>query len=180
MLDVTLSKSGGWSSTGILQSELHTKPSTQAQPLAMSSLHPKSVHMSWPLGQRKRIERLSSTRASATEALSSFVAGLADRCPDHTAIPLLRNHRLTNSSVHRDKGGSWLVLPFNYTWSRARFAATINTVTVRWRFVLTPELYSHFRVRLGWKLGGRHLEKLVRKLCSEDKHSWRLVGEEGG
>ena len=77
------------------------KPTSLQIPLATDSAHPRHVHCSWPIGQLKRFERISSSRTKATEAKKIFMNRFIEYQANPHIMDLMKKYELMQYSGQR-------------------------------------------------------------------------------
>lgn len=76
---MTISKSGRWHDSGLLDVAVYTKPSNRKVPLHSSSANHPSVYLSWPLARMLHSENIVSSYFNNTIAKVRFVSELVQK-----------------------------------------------------------------------------------------------------
>ena len=131
-----------------LSFRLYKKPSSIWKPLSPESLHPKSVHVHWPLAQCDRILRRHTNAKEEVASVSHFKT-LYSRL---FGIPIAEKHK----SFRPQQVSSWIVLPYNVCLVGVRLSQVVSSLSV-------PIGLSFSRVRLAWSLNSKHLVHRLRR-----------------
>ena len=143
MLDITIFKGPRWSSTGLLDHKLFTKPSSQWQPLSIRSGQAPSVHNAWPNTQLQRVRGLCNNPADAFLAEQNF----KDMYLASIGIDIFRAQSSSPSrSLTRSGHPSHLVIPYRREWGSAKIAKTANDICRLW----STRLREHTRIKCDW------------------------------
>jgi hypothetical protein len=181
-LDVKAFKGPGWVQCGHLDITLFHKPTSQYQPLAKSSTHPRHVHLHWPHTLVDRIERLVKSPSLRNHELKLLSCSLGSRL-GFAYVDELISRKNVSSLRPRVQGGSVLVLPFFEQLEYAAIGRILMDVHSRHLIavdgaLVNPNactLFSH--VRLAYKLAYPRLHQRLKKLngiVHEDAHRWSI------
>jgi len=166
MLDVKLFKSSLVSQAPLAHC-LHTKPTSKRKPLGIDSMHHRSVHASWPCAQVAGIKALCSTASSQQQHLDAFAQKLAEA---GCSIPNSK-HRKPSRHTSRIR---YIILPYTHVVKNLCVRHELGLLHSRWAPFFSACGLVLPEARVSWKLGDRHLPKVLKsKARTEDK--W-LVG----
>ena len=166
MLDLFVSKSSGFGRTKQLDIAIYTKPTYLGAPLHFSSVHPWSVHASWPYGRLYHFKALCSDRGSFTAASVQFMKRFLQffQSPSICQRVLELHLDLQHASSHKSlkvvdrPRNTWLVLPFSPTLA----SRELRDCIVRIQRDFTDFGLADLAPKLSWKRSIRN----VRELCS--------------
>ena len=135
---------------GLCKFSLFSKPSSIWKPLGQDSNHPISVHRHWPRAQLNRIRSRFSLEQEGEEAADKF----------RQLYTMAFGYAIDEAqTLSRPKPNtSWMVLP--YSLCVGGLQKRVSTLAV-------PSGLLFERVRLSWRLGGKHLIHLLRGFCSD-------------
>ena len=166
MLDLTVFKGPRWLRSGHLDIKPFFKPSQRAPTLSSRSCHPRSVHVSWPLGRFREYELVSTSPHFSLAAKRQFLQKICRHDPSHPAIPSLRSRYATSgakgSTVNKSRDGSWLVLPFHA--SLQPLLSLVHNISEHWQYL--ARTYDRFALlqflpRISWSRGDRSLLQIL-------------------
>ena len=166
MLDLFVSKSSGFGRTKQLDIAIYTKPTYLGAPLHFSSVHPWSVHASWPYGRLYHFKSLCSDRGSFTAASVKFMKRFLEffQSPSICQRLLELHLDLQHASSHKSlkvvdrPRNTWLVLPFSPTLANRDLLQCLKTIQQDF----SDFGFATFRPKLSWKRSFRNL----RELCA--------------
>ena len=165
MLDLSIFKGPRWMRSGSLDVKPFVKPSQRAATLLRDSCHPRSVHVSWPLGRFREYEILSTSAHYATAAKKRFLHKLVCHDPSHPAIRILRNRISSGAQggrVKESRLGSWLILPFHA--SLQPLQKIVHSISSHWQYLArTYDRFAllQFAPRISWSKGDRSLMQVL-------------------
>jgi len=149
MLDIALFK-GSSNVPAPLKHCIHLKPSSHWRPLSMESMHPPSVHRSWPIAQMVRIRSLCSSKSMRAQHLESFLYRLKEAGSCWYACKSRTPTNRVDKRSHR-----YLVLPFSFPLKSVAGLLTRSLEEVRAKWVCHD---SNLPItRIAWSLGAKHL-----------------------
>ena len=145
------------------------KPTFQGAPLHHSSMHPWSVHSSWPCGRLHHFRNLCSDRGLFDAASVRFLNRFSEFHPDSRIFERLKSlhHDLYRTEptpfslsrpVKESGECSWVVIPFHPSLVAADFMQAIRDVQTDFE----AHGFSEFRPRLSWSRYCKHL----REMCA--------------
>ena len=190
-LDTTIFKGDDNHITHRLSHKPKWKQTSLGVPLALSSIHHPSVHMSWMQGEIRRLARLSSTYEYFEFAKQTFLDRLCSFHMPSRVVETLRDYDPYMQAVMRQCLGCTrlpttkvqklvMVLPFH----RNLHKAGINKVLAefmqnrRLQDLLRQVMpnWQHESCMLSWRLSEQHLKDSVRWFAL----SGGTVGKDGG
>ena len=148
---------------------MYVKPTFQGAPLHHSSMHPWSVHGSWPSGRLHHFKSLCSDRGLFEAASVRFLKRFLEFHPDTRIFERLKSlqHDLYRSHTRQFSQPlaakesvecSWIVIPFHPSLVAANFMQAIKYVQIDFE----ASGFSEFRPRLSWS---RYCKNL-REVCA--------------
>ena len=160
MSDVHIYKGPLWRSTGHLDNRIHIKNSAQETPLSHLSAHSRNIQMSWPFSRMGAIRRLCNNREDKTRAQEQFYSRLAQYHSSHPALGTCTQPPVKSSrSVCLSREKSWIVIPYNSVWARARVSRALSTRHAEFHhlFDAVPSIARYLHVGISWSNPCRHL-----------------------
>jgi len=177
MLDVRLYKGERWRQSGILDSELYEKQTSQWVPLSDTSQHPDSVHKSWPKMMLRRCVHRCSSKSKAKAAQNRFHAAMAKRFGLHKYMldpPVYKQSKPKNFSKH-----SRIIFPFHKDWQAAGVSKILRDESRRMSSCeLLRTILPFDQISVSWRLGGRHLVQILggyNLVAHKDAHLYSLL-----
>ena len=168
MLDVEISKADGFGKTKLLDLAVYVKPTFQGAPLHHTSMHPRSVHVSWPLGRLHHFKSLCSDRGLFSRASVRFLERFAEFLPDQRIFDRLKvlHRELYQSDTSRTFAAqrsvgvecSWIVIPYHPALIASGFRDVFKGVQSDFLASGMP----NFMPRLSWSRYCRNL----REVCA--------------
>ena len=166
MLDLFVSKSSGFGRTKQLDISIFTKPTFLGAPLHFSSVHPRSVHASWPFGRLYHFKSLCSDRGSFSAASIQFMKRFREffQSPIICQRLLELHHDLQHVACHslskakEEQQNTWFVLPFSPTLASPDLLCCIKQVQRDFH----DFGYGSLMPKLSWKRSYRNL----REICA--------------
>ena len=161
-LDVEVYRGAGWERTGILDTRVHSKPTSLWIPLGISSFHPASIHTSWPTSQLLRYKRICSSHSQYVENARK----LSDQIFRCNGIHMFQNRAtMRNHSANPKQPSSRIVLPHTVPWAHAKMGTILKHMREKWAPCLGSSLFqSAEHVGLAWRLGGVHVQNELRSM----------------
>ena len=129
---------------------LYTKPTSIWQPLAIDSVHPKSIHKHWPIAQCQRIYSKFSCPIKGKRAVDKFKAQYAESFGINIA------EKPGNGSRPIVSPTRWLVLKYHSSLVRVGFTSVVCSLVV-------PSWFPFKQIRTSWQLPNKHLIHLLRQ-----------------
>ena len=127
--------------------DLFTKPTSIWKPLSPESNHPLNVHLHWPLAQCQRIRSKFSCKNAGEAAVQEFKT----RYESSFGIKIAERHKFLSPKLPT----SWIVFTYSLCLAKARLSSLVSKCFV-------PPGLGFCRLRLSWRLGGKHLIHLLR------------------
>ena len=166
MLDLFVSKNSGFGRTKQLDISIFTKPTYLGAPLHHSSVHPWSVHASWPYGRLYHFKSLCSDRGSFNAASVQFMKRFRgffqspEICQRLLELHFELQHDYARKPLRAENKpvNTWLVLPFSPTLANRELLQCLKTIQQDF----TDFGFESFRPKLSWKRSFRNL----RELCA--------------
>ena len=165
MLDLFVFKGSGFGKTKKLDISIFVKPSFLGAPLHHSSVHPRSVHVSWPLGRLFHFRELCSDRGLFNEASIRFQKRFRDSfqsefvCQRLVELHLeLQNAQPKLRVAKQPVNNTWLVLPYSLSFANPGLSKCFEQIQADFR----DFGYESLAPKLSWKRSYRNL----REICS--------------
>ena len=162
-----------WIRDGKLVLTPRFKPTALLRPLSHESVHPRHVHLSWPVQMVRRLSRISNCREAIHEAHKRLVARFISYSAHPDIIHAVRNadpfHRGTGVTKQR-VSTVWCRFPFHPVWVRevnmalGRFSSDEHS---KYLFKVSHDTDMPV-FRAAWCNGGVTLNSMLPK--------WRLDG----
>ena len=128
-------------------------------------MHPRSVHVSWPMGRLHHFKSLCSDRGLFPRASVRFLRRFADYLPDHSTferLKVLHSELYTSEPSLAAKRSaeecSWVVIPYHPALIASGFTEAFRGVQADF----TANGMPHFLPRLSWSRYCRNL----REVCA--------------
>ena len=131
MLDIEVSKSHGFGRTRLLDLAIYVKPTFLGAPLHHTSVHPYSVHVSWPCSRLHNFLKTCSDRGLYRIASENFLKRFF-RYHQHPNVcerllslhaKLLCSNSTGPSKSRPARENSWLAIPFHPALARPGFGS---------------------------------------------------------
>ena len=157
-LDLHIGKIGLWRSCGMLDISICHKPSSQYQPLAPHSMHPPSVHISWPAGMIRRAEALCNSKAAVKQEVLYLWRLISARSGSTFAgIALGAQNPRPPVRCQTDNQVSRILLPYFAGWDTVGLNGSLRKLCETYRQSFMRDLGSALDVRVAYTLAGPHL-----------------------
>ena len=166
MLDLFVCKGSGFGRTKQLDISIFTNPTYLGAPLHYSSVHPWSVHASWPYGRLYHFKKLCSDRGSFNVASVQFMKRFREFfqspkvCQRLLELHFELQHDFARTPLRAaDRPiNTWLVLPFSPTLANRELLQCLKTILQDF----ADFGFATFQPKLSWKRSFRNL----RELCA--------------
>ena len=163
MLDLELSRSKRFRSSGLLDVAIHTKVTSQAVPLCHTSWRQPSIHRSWPVSRCIHYYRCCTSRSSYCHGVSNLISKVASADPDHPSLASLSDNLLHGTLVRQGNGKrssrncTRLIHPYHPGLSR------LNGKLEEFRSRFADHGFEHLLPRVTWSLGAPSIARRVLK-----------------
>ena len=91
--------------TAMYKTKIHTKPTSQWQPLSSTSFHPAHIHLAWPRSQFQRFRNRCTDPRDAEQHCRRLLEAVHERCPslrfDDISMPRPRQPKQKRSKAKR-------------------------------------------------------------------------------
>lgn len=169
-LNLCIYKGPRFRSSRVMDISIFQKPTRAPIKLSSASMHPRNVHMSWPVAVQKGFKTFCTGRADYISASSILIFELMLSDPTHPAIAALIDSHVggdaATARTREPRVGPWCAIPFH---------PCVQSVVPR-KFVLFHSVFTQAGLQeiapqLTYKLGGRHLVRLLTGLRPKEATS---------
>ena len=142
---------------------LHFKIKENAQriPIAPTSGHPKTVHLSWPEGRRRRVLELCNGPSNRNEVMSELRRRFASA--SHPASELFKHMGIQSRRKPNTKEGLvWMVLPYHPAIERFVQRA-VHLFNLAWAANTRRLFGQRTQVKVAWTTGASNLLQALNR-----------------